>query len=115
MTLPWKPECENRVIGDAFASHPVDADGGIRIVRRPAEAAEASLIATGVAGVLALVALGVYRRRALPRWVTGAAFAAALVASTLLGWTANLGGRIRHAEIGGTAAAPAGELEGRER
>ena len=66
------------------------------------EAAEASLIATSIVGVLALVALGVYRRRTLPRWVTGAALAAALVASTMLGWTANLGGQIRHTEIGGS-------------
>ena len=66
------------------------------------EAAEASLIATSIVGVLALVALGVYRRRTVPRWVTGAALAAALVASTMLGWTANLGGQIRHTEIGGS-------------
>lgn len=79
------------------------------------EAAEASLIATGIAGALALIALGVYRRRALPRWVTGAAFTAALVASTMLGWTANLGGRIRHTEIGGTAAASSDEVRERER
>lgn len=79
------------------------------------EAAEASLIATGIAGALALIALGVYRRRALPRWVTGAAFTAALVASTMLGWTANLGGRIRHTEIGGTTAASSDDVRERER
>ena len=73
------------------------------------EAAEASLIATGIAGALALIALVAYRRRALPRWVTGVAFVAALVANTMLGWTANLGGRIRHTEIGGIAAASSGE------
>ena len=68
------------------------------------EAAEAALIVTGIAGALALVALGAYRRRALPRWLTGAAFMAALVAGTTLGWAANLGGRIRHTEIGATAS-----------
>ena len=68
------------------------------------EAAEASLIATGIAGVLALIALGIYRRRALPRWVTGAAFTAALVAGSMLGWTANLGGQIRHTEIGASVS-----------
>ena len=73
------------------------------------EAAEAALIVTGIAGAMALVALGAYRRRALPRWVTGAAFTAALVATTMLGWTAYLGGPIRHTEIGGTAAASSGE------
>ena len=79
------------------------------------EAAEAALIVTAIAGLLALVALGVYLRRALPRWVTGAAFTAALVASTMLGWAANLGGQIRHTEIGGTAATSSGEVEGRDR
>ena len=68
------------------------------------EAAEASLIVTGIAGALALVALAVYRRRTLPRWLTGTAFAATLATSTMLGWTANLGGQIRHTEIGGSAA-----------
>lgn len=79
------------------------------------EAAEASLIVTGIAGALALVALGAYRRRALPRWVSVTAFTAALVTSTMLGWTANLGGQIRHTEIGGTAAASSGEVEGHQR
>jgi hypothetical protein len=78
------------------------------------EAAEASLIATAIAGTLALIALGAFRRRAVPRWVTGAAFTAALAVSTMLGWTANLGGQIRHTEIGGTAAASTSDEE-RER
>ena len=73
------------------------------------EAAEAALIVTGIAGVMALVALGAYRRRALPRWLTGAAFTAALVSTTMLGWAANLGGQIRHTELGGTASASSGE------
>ena len=73
------------------------------------EAAEAALIVTGIVGAMALVALGAYRRRALPRWLTGAAFTAALVSTTMLGWAANLGGQIRHTEIGGTAAASSGE------
>ena len=77
------------------------------------EAAEASLIATGMVGVLAFVALLTTWRRALPRWVTGTAFAAALVSSSMLGWTANLGGKIRHTEIG--TAAVSHEEEDRKR
>ena len=73
------------------------------------EAAEAALIVTGIAGAMALVALGAYRRRALPRWLTGTAFMAALVSTTMLGWAANLGGQIRHTELGGTASASSGE------
>ena len=68
------------------------------------EAAEAALIVTGIAGAMALVALSAYRRRPLPRWLTGAAFAAALVSTATLGWAANLGGQIRHTEIGSIAA-----------
>ena len=78
------------------------------------EAAEAALIVTGIAGAMALVALSAYRRRALPRLITGAAFTAALVSTTMLGWAANLGGQIRHTEIGGTATASSGE-EGEDR
>ena len=77
------------------------------------EAAEASLIATGIAGVLALFALLANWRRALPRWVTATAFAAALVSSSMLGWTANLGGKIRHTEIG--TASLSDDVEDRKR
>ena len=73
------------------------------------EAAEAALIVTGIAGAMALVALGAFRRRALPRWLTGAAFTAALLSTTMLGWAANLGGQIHHTELGGTASASSGE------
>jgi multisubunit Na+/H+ antiporter MnhC subunit len=69
------------------------------------EAAEAALIATTVVGALALLALAAFRRRALPRWVTGSALVAVFGVSVLLGWTANLGGRIRHTELGATAQA----------
>ena len=79
------------------------------------EAAEAALIVTGIAGAMALVALSAYRRRALPRWLTGAAFTAALVCSAMLGWAANLGGQIRHTEIGSAAASSGEEAEGHKR
>ena len=68
------------------------------------EAAEAALIATGIVGALALVALAVFRRRALPRWIMGSALLATLVVSSLLGWTANLGGQVRHTELGASPA-----------
>ena len=69
------------------------------------EAAEAALIATLIVGAGALVALVIYRRRPLPRWAMGGALAASLVVSALLGWTANLGGQIRHTELGVSAPA----------
>jgi uncharacterized membrane protein len=74
------------------------------MIRDHEEAAEAAFIATGVAGVLALVALWWHRRRELPRWVVAASFAATLAVSGLMAWTANLGGQIRHSEIRATSA-----------
>ena len=79
------------------------------------EAAEAALIATGIAGALALVMLVTWWRRSMPRWVIGAALATALVATGMLAWTANLGGQIRHTEIAGAGPAPSDEAEDRRR
>ena len=79
------------------------------------EAAEAALIATGIAGALALIALAAWWRRSLPRWVLGAALATALVTTGMLAWTANLGGQIRHTEIAGAGGAVSDESEDHRR
>lgn len=63
------------------------------------EAARAATIALGVLGAFALGALAWFRRRPLPRWTVLAATAGTLAAAGLIGWTANLGGQIRHSEI----------------
>lgn len=69
------------------------------------EAAEPTLIAIIVMGVAALGALvAFWKKPQLPRWVVVAVLVAALVCAGLLGWTARLGGQIRHTEVG---AAPA--------
>lgn len=68
------------------------------------EAAEVALIGVAIAGILGLIALVAFRRREFPRWATGGALVIALVVSGMLGWTANLGGQIRHSEIGGDRA-----------
>ena len=64
---------------------------------------EAALVATIVVaalGALSLVALAMHRgRRALSRRTTGAALALALVACGVMGYTAFLGGQVRHTEI----------------
>jgi hypothetical protein len=73
---------------------------------------DAALIATvafGLFGAAALVALVGFRRRPMPRWVAGSALIGILVVSGLMGWTANLGGRIRHTEMSAGAGAPRGE------
>ena len=64
---------------------------------------ELALVATivlGVVGLLALVALFRSRKRPLSRGIVVAALFSVIAISALFGWTANLGGKIRHSEIG---------------
>jgi uncharacterized membrane protein len=66
------------------------------------EAALVSLVLVEALGVLALGTLWVYRRKAaLPQPLVMATAVLALVTAGSLGWTANLGGQIRHTEIRG--------------
>jgi len=53
-----------------------------------------------VLGAIALVGLVWFRgERLVPSWFAAAASIGSLVVAGLLGWTANLGGQIRHSEI----------------
>jgi hypothetical protein len=83
------------------------------LVERHEEAALVATVAMGALGGLALLALAAFRGRALPRWATGAALAGTLGVAGLMGYTANLGGQIRHTEIraGATNAGGAGDHE----
>lgn len=73
---------------------------------------EAALVATIIVaalGALSLVVLGVHRgRRALSRRTIGAALVLALVACGAMGYTAFLGGQVRHTEIRSGALAAQG-------
>jgi hypothetical protein len=52
------------------------------------------------AGVVALAGLILFRRaEKLPGWIVAATLVFSLATSGLMGWTANLGGQIRHTEI----------------
>jgi hypothetical protein len=80
------------------------------IMERHEELALIATVAMAALGSLSLAALAAFRRRLLPRWVGAAGFALALGVGGLMGYTANLGGQIRHTEIragttvdGGTA------------
>ena len=75
-----------------------------RIIDRHEDAARIATIVTAGIGALALGALAVYRRRALPRWVTLFALVGAVGSSAMMGYAANLGGQIRHTEIRGGSA-----------
>ena len=70
------------------------------------EAARVATIAFGILGAAAAISLVAFRRRELPRWMMGVALLGTLGVSGLMGWTANLGGQIRHTEIGAAPGAP---------
>ena len=90
---------------DAVEKLPGISDG---LIDRHQDAALVATMVIGVIGAFALGALLIYRRRTLPRWVTLFGFAAALVGSSAMAYTANLGGQIRHTEIR-SGAAPSSE------
>jgi hypothetical protein len=62
-------------------------------------------VAMGAVGALALLVLGIVRRRELPRWLAATALVATVAVAGLMGYTANLGGQVRHTEIRAGAAA----------
>ena len=72
---------------------------------------EFALVATVVIGSLAALSLGVlvlFRKKLLPRWITLSSFVFALITSGFMGYTALLGGQVRHTEIRADAAGAAG-------
>jgi len=74
-----------------------------RSIERHEEAAELATIAIGGLGALCLIALLAFRAKRAPRWVAFAGLVGSLGVSALMGWTANLGGQIRHTEIQGAS------------
>ena len=75
------------------------------LVERHEEAALIATIAFGALGALAAAALLWARRHALPRRTAALGLVGAVTLTAVVGWTANLGGMIRHTEIRPTAAA----------
>jgi len=63
------------------------------------EAAEVTTVAMSLFGALAMAALLFFRKRPVPRWVAVSGLVGTVALSALMGWTANLGGQIRHTEI----------------
>lgn len=63
---------------------------------------EFALVATTVLasfGAIALSALAVFRGKSIPRWMTLFSLAVALASATVMGYTAMLGGQVRHTEV----------------
>lgn len=91
------------------------------ILERHEEAALWATVGGGAVGALAFLGLFLYRGASVPRRFAGGALVAALALTGVMGWTANLGGQVRHTEIrpgaaGGEAgeAAPGSEAAGEE-
>jgi hypothetical protein len=79
------------------------------VVERHEDAAGRSLVALEAAGALALLGLAATARaRRVPAWIVAGTLLVSLVSAGLLGWTASLGGQIRHTEIRADAVASAG-------
>ena len=78
------------------------------------EAAVVALIAIEALGAMALAALVLFRNRGIPRPFAAGALAFALATAGWMAQTANLGGRIRHAELRATATQTEDDHEDRE-
>lgn len=91
---------------DAVKHLPGVAGGALE---RHEDAAGAALGGVLALGALAVTGLIICRRdRPVTQWLTVTSLLAALVVSALMGWTANLGGQIRHPEIA-TATGPSAQ------
>ncbi len=73
------------------------------ITERHEEFALIATIMLASFGAIALSALGAFRRRVLPRWVVNGGLVLSLAAGALMGYTAMLGGQVRHTEIRSTS------------
>ena len=70
-----------------------------RLVDQHEDVALFATIVTGTIGALALAAMILYRRRAVPRWLSLLVLVCAVGSSAVMGYTAYLGGQIRHTEL----------------
>ena len=89
----------------------VEAVAGVSHARIEAheDAGKLATIGTGALGLLALGALGLFWRRPVPRPLVLGTLALSLAVAAGIGYTANLGGQIRHPEITGSSPAASGD------
>lgn len=78
------------------------------IVEQHEEAASVAFASLIVLGLVALAGLLLFRRgKLVPVWFGGLLIVVSMIVSGAMGWTANLGGQVRHTEIrNGASAAP---------
>ena len=69
------------------------------ITEKHEEAALAATIALASLGAFSLGILTWFRRREVPRWLTLGTLMLSLLSGTLMGYTAMLGGQVRHTEV----------------
>lgn len=69
------------------------------ITEKHEELALAATIAIAFLGAFTLGVLAWFRRREVPRWLTLGTLMLSLVSGTLMGYTAYLGGQVRHTEL----------------
>lgn len=100
------------------AEEVVEGIGGISeaVIENHEEWAKFALGGMGLLGVLSLGTFAwIKKDKTVPTWFAGLLLAVSLVPMSLIGYTANLGGKIRHTEIAGTSANNAtGEQQGTE-
>ena len=70
------------------------------IIEQHEEAASVAFTCSVVLGIASLGGLLAFRRgKAVPAWFSAIMVAAAVIVSSVMSWTANLGGQVRHTEI----------------
>ena len=70
---------------------------------------EAALVATIALASLGAFSIGIltwFRRKEIPRWLTLGTLMLSLVSGTLMGYTAFLGGQVRHTELRSLSSIP---------
>lgn len=82
------------------------------ITERHEESAQVATIAFALFGAMALGALAFFRKKSLPRSLMLGAFVLSIVAGGMMGYTALLGGQVRHTEI--RSVAPVTSAGGQE-
>lgn len=70
-----------------------------QLIQNHEEAAEKAFTLLFIAGVFSGVALFRGRKKNIPQWSYSVVFVLLLISCVSLGWTASLGGRIRHPEM----------------